>query len=165
MTKTIRCRWWWWMTKVLNFINSTGNMISSLDYSDFDEKKSLRKSNSCQLPMIFSYPIERTTTFCWQKIIFQGIVGCTPTNVPLWEIPILALYSGYLWVIIPKNPLEYCKRHSNLGRLVLDGSWDQAADFSGWIIPNPDGLFIRPTMSTIRIPIYLCEFDVKQLWK
>ena len=26
-----------------------------------------------------------------------------PTNVPLWEIPIEALYSVYLWVIIPKN--------------------------------------------------------------
>ena len=25
------------------------------------------------------------------------LVGCTPTNVPLWEIPIWALYSGYLW--------------------------------------------------------------------
>ena len=36
----------------------------------------------------------------------QGIVGCTPTNVPLWEIPILALYSGYLWVIIPQESLE-----------------------------------------------------------
>ena len=26
------------------------------------------------------------------------------TNVPLWEIPISALYSGYLRVLIPKNP-------------------------------------------------------------
>ena len=34
---------------------------------------------------------------------YQGIVGCTPTNVPLWEIPIKALYSGILWVIIPKH--------------------------------------------------------------
>ena len=39
------------------------------------------------------------------SVVFQGIVGCTPTNVPLWEIPIYALYSGYLLVIIiPKNP-------------------------------------------------------------
>lgn len=52
--------------KVLpNFINSTGKMISSLDYADFHEKKSLRKSNSCQLPMILAYPIERETTFCF----------------------------------------------------------------------------------------------------
>ena len=36
----------------------------------------------------------------------QGIVGCTPTNVPLWEIPILGLYSGYLWVSYPQESLE-----------------------------------------------------------
>ncbi len=33
-----------------------------------------------------------------------GTIGCTPTSVPLWEIPLYALYSDYLWVIIPKNP-------------------------------------------------------------
>ena len=37
--------------------------------------------------------------------IFQGIVGCTPTNVPLWEIPIYTLYSGYSWFIIPRIPI------------------------------------------------------------
>ena len=31
-----------------------------------------------------------------ELVAYQGIVGCTPTNVPLWEIPILALDSGYL---------------------------------------------------------------------
>ena len=43
------------------------------------------------------------------QIINQGIVGCTPTHVPLWEIlisPIISLYSGCLWVIIPKNPYK-----------------------------------------------------------
>ena len=31
--------------------------------------------------------------------------GCIPIpTYPLWEIPILAIYSGYLWIIIPKNP-------------------------------------------------------------
>ena len=35
----------------------------------------------------------------------QGIVGCSPTNVPLWEIPIEALYSGYLWVWISLHEL------------------------------------------------------------
>ena len=34
----------------------------------------------------------------WCMATPQGIVGCTPTNVPLWKIPIEALYSGYLWV-------------------------------------------------------------------
>ena len=29
-----------------------------------------------------------------------------PTNVPLWEIPIYALYSGYLWVNYPQESLE-----------------------------------------------------------
>ncbi len=44
----------------------------------------------------------------WHSIILvSGTVGCTPTNVPLWEIPnkpYISLYSGCLWVIIPKNP-------------------------------------------------------------
>ena len=40
-----------------------------------------------------------------ELVAYQGIVGCTPTNVPLWEIPILALDSGYLlFFFIPKNP-------------------------------------------------------------
>ena len=50
----------------------------------------------------------------------QGIVGCTPTNVPLWEIPIykpyISLYSGCLWVIIPKNP--YISPISTMGTLL-----------------------------------------------
>ena len=29
-----------------------------------------------------------------------------PTNVPLWEIPIYALYSGYIWVSYPQESLE-----------------------------------------------------------
>ena len=32
--------------------------------------------------------------------LIQGIVSCTPTNVPLWEIPIYALYSGHLWIVL-----------------------------------------------------------------
>ena len=66
---------------------------------------------------------------------FQGIVGCTPTNVPLGEIPIWALYiyniyiiiyvySEHLWVVIPKNPkFEHNKHHGSTrtlgGTLVL----------------------------------------------
>ena len=52
------------------------------------------KSNIIQLQFVYIY----------HCIFIQGIVGCTPTNVPLWEIPIEALYSGYIWVIVPKNP-------------------------------------------------------------
>ena len=34
---------------------------------------------------------------------FQGIVGCTPTNVPLWEIP----QKNYItWVFMGYNPQE-----------------------------------------------------------
>ena len=47
--------------------------------------------------------------FSWVEITkYQGIVGCTSTNVPLWEIPIKALHNGYLWLIIPKKiPREH----------------------------------------------------------
>ena len=39
-----------------------------------------------------------------QVTFIQGIVGCTPTNVLLWEIPILR---GYLWLWeTPKNPIR-----------------------------------------------------------
>ena len=30
----------------------------------------------------------------------------TPANVPPWEIPVQAVFCGYLWVIIPKNPIR-----------------------------------------------------------
>ena len=43
---------------------------------------------------------------CMKPCKYQGIVGCTPTNVPLWEIPIYGLYSGYLWVSYPQESLE-----------------------------------------------------------
>ena len=43
----------------------------------------------------------------------QGIVGCTPTNLPLWEIPNYKPKKvWYLWIIIPKNPkVEHKKYH------------------------------------------------------
>ena len=55
------------------------------------------------------------------KAFVQGIVGSTPTNVPLWEIPISALYSGYLrvhpivpWFISP--PINVAKNPADLSR-------------------------------------------------
>ena len=46
-----------------------------------------------------------------QKPNFQWIVGCTPTNVPLWEIPIY-IYKPYnTWVFMGYNPQE------SLGRI------------------------------------------------
>ena len=36
--------------------------------------------------------------------LFSRDSSMYPTNVPLWQIPISAIYSGYLWVLIPKNP-------------------------------------------------------------
>ena len=42
--------------------------------------------------------------FSWVEITkYQGIVGCTSTNVPLWEIPIKALYSGYFLAYNPQK--------------------------------------------------------------
>ena len=40
------------------------------------------------------------------KSVSQGIVGCTPTNVPPWEIP-KSLYKGPIqWVFMGCNPQE-----------------------------------------------------------
>ena len=39
-----------------------------------------------------------------ELLTFQGVVGCTPTNIPLWEIPKKSSISrGYLCFFIPKN--------------------------------------------------------------
>ena len=67
------------------------------------------KSNSSPLNFVFQP---------WGPVFFfrgvfcetsSGLVGCTPDpNVPLWEISIEApIYSGYLWVIIPRIPREH----------------------------------------------------------
>ena len=35
---------------------------------------------------------------------YQGTMRCTPTDVPLWEIPILnPIAHGYLWVSYPQE--------------------------------------------------------------
>lgn len=38
----------------------------------------------------------------------HGIIGCTPTYAPVWEIPVYKLYivGIYVLFIIPKNPQE-----------------------------------------------------------
>ena len=40
---------------------------------------------------------------------FQGIVVYTPTNAPLWEIPLQALY--ILWIFISYNPQVIRRKH------------------------------------------------------
>ena len=43
-----------------------------------------------------------------QRIVFriiQGIVGCTPTNVPLWEIPIYPYIVGVYGLLSPRIPI------------------------------------------------------------
>ena len=52
-------------------------------------------------------------------------------NVPLWEIPILVLYIGYLWLIIPKNPIrEHNKYHGST--LLGSPPWPMPLDAVGW---------------------------------
>ena len=44
---------------------------------------------------IGSFDVHSLDTYVTHIANSQGIVGCTPANVPLWEIPI---HSGYLWL-------------------------------------------------------------------
>ena len=72
---------------------------------------------------------------------YQGIVGCTPTNAPLWEIPYISpIFSGYLWVIVitPKKdlPLGIFKC-----RIFSTPNWPKTS-------PSPCGL----TPATIWLP-------------
>ena len=67
------------------------------------------KSNSSPLNFVFQ---PWGPVFFFRGVLCEtssGLVGCTPTNVPLWEISIEALYiySGYSWVIIPRIPREH----------------------------------------------------------
>ena len=41
---------------------------------------------------------------CQCNDVDQGIVGCTPMGNPYISPIYIYIYSGYLWVIIPKNP-------------------------------------------------------------
>ena len=37
---------------------------------------------------LFQTDLAAVLQYVFQKLHYQGIVGCTPTNVPLWEPPI-----------------------------------------------------------------------------
>ena len=43
-------------------------------------------------------------------IFGEGIVGCTPTNVPLWNPDISPISRGYLWVSRVSYPQESLER-------------------------------------------------------
>ena len=50
-------------------------------------KKYLTKPGGSMLPMV-AMGSHKDRGWESSGCVFQGIVGCTPTNVPLWEIPI-----------------------------------------------------------------------------
>ena len=71
------------------------------------------------------YPSDRWDWYIDLQDFDQGIVGCTPTNVPLWEIPIYKPYKyhGYTVRGTPNCPLiRNSTNDPNYDNLVFDGA-------------------------------------------